>query len=150
MIRVIRSQNRVHLQKSNMHTINSHKEDRSKFLSVPQRNAILTVLRSNPHATPIMVRRVLKDQSPTKKIPADKLQSVRNAVRNERKEMVQVSFGGLQVTDTHGSLTQLCKSMLLSTPVERHNDSDDDFHLHLHQNVVCNYNLDGGNFYFQT
>ena len=136
MLRIISSVSKVLLEKSNMHTLDMHKEERVKFLSVPQRNAIRTVLKSNPHATPIMVRRVLKDHSPTKKIPAQLLQSVRHAVRNERKDMVEVSFGGLKVNDTHGSPTQLCKSMLLSTLVERHNDSNDDFHLHMHQNVV--------------
>ena len=146
MIRIIKTAGRIILQKSNMHTLQSHQHDKSKFLSIMQRNAIKTVMKSNPHATPTQVRRVLKDFSPTKVIPASKLTSVRHAVRKERVEMVEMNFNGLKLTDTHGSLTQLCESMLLSNLVKRHNDSDDDFHFKMHTTVVCSYCLDGGEF----
>ena len=144
MIRIIKTNGRVIMQKSNMHTLDTHKQDQSKFLSVMQRNAIKTVMKSNPHATPCQVRRVLKDFSPTKVIPANRLQSVRHAVRNERKDMVEMNFNGLKVTDSHGSLTQLCESMLLSNLVSRHNDPGDEFHLKMHTSVICSYHLDGG------
>jgi hypothetical protein len=46
------------------------------------------------------------------------------------------------VTDTHGSLTELCVAMLLSNLIRKHNSVEGDHHMHMHQAVCVAYELD--------
>jgi hypothetical protein len=105
------------MQKANMHTAESHAVDNWKFLKHQQRNAVAVAvnLKPSPLSTPVEVRRHLKNSSPQKQIDAQRLSSVRRAVRTGHTNMTLISFPlcPVQVTGSLGSLTSLCKSMFL-------------------------------------
>jgi len=136
----------VNFSIQNMHDITSHKDEKCKYMTLAQRSAVKDAIRASPHLTPIAVRRNLKNLSPTKHVAASKLQSVRYAVRQERKKLVAVQFPdlGVSITDTHGSLSELCDAILLTNFIRKHNDSTDDFHLGMHTPVCVSYHLEGG------
>jgi hypothetical protein len=138
----------VVMQKANMHTAASHEVDHRKFLSHKQRNAVALALQAAPLLTPVEVRRNLKNFSPEKRIDAERLPSVRRAVRQIRADMTAVEFAHcpVPVTGSLGSLTSMCESMFLPALIRRHNDQDDDFHLDFYTTTCISYKTDGGIF----
>ena len=134
------------MQKSNMHTAESHAVDNRKFLKHQQRIALATAMQLAPLSTPVEVRRNLKTASPQKQIEAGKLSCVRRAVRQIRAEMTAITFPMCQVpvTGSLGSLTSLCESIFLPNLIRRHNDAADDFHLDFHKMICIAFKTDGG------
>ena len=145
-LRVSWGPKQVVMQKANMHTAESHAVDNRKFLKHQQRNAVAVAVKASPLSTPVEVRRHLKNSSPQKRIDAQRLSSVRRAVRTERTNMTSINFPlcPVQVTASLGSLTSLCKSMFLPDLIRRHNDPADDFHLDYHKMVCIAFKTDGG------
>jgi hypothetical protein len=132
--------------KANMHTAESHAVDNRKFLKHQQRNAVAVAVKASPLSTPVEVRCHLKNSSPQKQINAQRLSSVRQAVRTKRTNMTSTSFPlcPVLVTGSLGSLTSLCKCMFHPDLIRRHNDPADDFHLDFHKMVCIAFKTDGG------
>lgn len=128
-----------------MHTVTSHKNDKSKYLSYHQRNAIHTAVSAHPQAKPTEVRRNLKNFSPSKHVSASRLKSVGYAVRQERDTLAVNELYGISVDDTVQSVQLFCQSAWLGDLIARHNDADDLFHLDLFAPVCIAYKLDQGN-----
>ena len=120
-LRVSWGPKQVVMQKANMHTAESHAVDNRKFLKHQQRNAVAVAVKASPLSTPVEVRRHLKNSSPQNRIDAQRLSSVRRAVRTERTNMTSINFPlcPVQVTSSLGSLTSLCKSMFLPDLIRR-------------------------------
>ena len=96
-----------------MHTVTSHKNDKSKYLSYHQRNAIHTAVSAHPQAKPTEVRRNLKNFSPSKHVSASRLKSVGYAVRQERDTLAVNELYGISVDDTVQSVQLFCQSAWL-------------------------------------
>ena len=116
-------------------------------MTLAQRTAVSHAIWHSPHLMQMAVRRNLKNLSPSKHVQASKLGSVRYAIRKERKNLIAVQFKdvGIEVTDSHGSLAELCEAMLLTSLIRKHNDGQAwNDHLGMHTAVCVSYNLDGG------
>jgi hypothetical protein len=145
-VRLIQDPHYVSFEIINMHDLTSHKEEGCKHMTLAQRTAVHHAIRNSPHLTPTAIRRNLKNLSPSKHVPASKLQSIRYAARKERNNLVQIQFKDLDimVTDTHGSLSELCDAMFLTDLIGKHNSNNAEHHMGLHQAVCVAYELDGG------
>jgi hypothetical protein len=90
-LRVSWGPKQVVMQKAKMHTAESHAVDNWKFLKHQQRSTVAVAVKASPLSTPVEVHRHLKNSSPQKQIDAQRLSSVRRAVRTERTNMTSRS-----------------------------------------------------------
>ena len=81
-----------------MHTVTSHKNDESKYVSYHQRNSIHTAVSAHPQAKPTIVRRNHKNFSPSKHVSASCLKSVGYTVLQERDTLVVNELAFLWMT----------------------------------------------------
>ena len=79
--------------------VTSHKNDKSKYLSYHQRNAIHTVVSAHPQAKPTEVKRNLKNFSPSKHVSASQHKSVGYAVLQERDALAGSKEGATATKD---------------------------------------------------
>ena len=110
-----------------MHTMTSHKNDKSKYLSYHQRNAIHTAVSANSQAKPTEVRRNLKNFSPSKHVGASRLKSVGYALWEQRDTLAVNELYWISVDDTVQSVHFFCQSAWLGDLIARHNEADDLF-----------------------
>ena len=110
-----------------MHTVTSHKNDKSKYLSYHQQNAIHTAVSAHPQAKQTEVWSNLKNFSPSKRVCASRLKSVGYTVQ-VRDTLAVIELYGTSVDDTVPSVQLFCQSAWSGDLIARHNDADDLFH----------------------
>jgi hypothetical protein len=114
-----------------------HANDQSKKLNYKQRIAVAKVVKVNPKATPTDVRRALHHLSPSGKITAEHLRSVRSVVKIQKKITMSVLAGGAEVDNTFASIAAFGSGIWFGDILRRHNDVADDYHFDDPHKVFC-------------
>ena len=126
------------LKASGVHDGSSHVQDRSSHLTNSQRAALKRSTKSAPNESARQLVRNSNNFSPDKRTgpDLDSIRSARRIVSQQRRILALSNTSGVQLDTTNGAMTRLGGKMDLVRLIARHNDSEDDYHLNLHQ-VVC-------------
>ncbi len=127
------------------HTPLSHSRS-SGILSVKQRAAVKTSVRSSPHMVGSQVHAGLENFSPGKRVPFDSRSqnAVARLVRRQRKEIMAERVPGIDLDSSEGAMNRLAESISLEKLLARHNDPADEFHMDEHQVVQVGYQFKDG------
>ena len=104
-----------------------HATDASLFLNFKQRQAVAKVVKTNPSLTGAEVRRAVSRGSPSGKIRAGLIRSVRSVVRVQKQHALASLTGGLIVTDAYSSIAALGDRLWFGDILKRHNSGEKHF-----------------------
>ena len=125
------------IEKHGEHNVNSHDEDRSKYLKHDQIIAVSDAVTTAPNLSAAVLRRNLQMvDAPGSSIGTDLLRSVQYRVMTSRKKLNDAQMEGHGLNGSFGSLSKFAERLNFSHLIQRHNDPDDDYHLDFFGPVV--------------
>jgi hypothetical protein len=141
-IRVGRGDGNFTLERCDLHNMNSHATDKSKYLKYNQIILLTEAAVTAPNLSAAVIRRnMLMHESPTTTISVQHRHGVTRRVRPASKNMTAKQRGGVIMDDCFGALTDFCSSRKWPELGRKHNDPTDDYHLPLYYCVVIGHEL---------
>jgi len=101
-----------------------HATDASVFLNFKQRQAVARVVKSHPSMSGAEVRRAVSRGSPSGKIRAGLIRSVRSVVKVQKQKTLADMTGGVLVTDSYASIAALGDRLWFGDILRRHNSGE--------------------------
>ena len=145
-IRITTGPEFTQIEKHGEHHVNSHDEDRSKYLKHDQIIAVANAVTVAPNLSAAVLRRNLQMvNAPGTNIGAEMLRSIRYRVMASRKNLSNSQMEGHGLDGSFGSLSKFAQRLRLSHLIERHNNPDDTFHLDLFSPVVIGSDIQARN-----
>ena len=136
-IRIIIGHDFIQLERHGVHDVNSHVEDRSKFLKHDQIIAVSEAVTIAPNLSAAILRRNLQMlDGPGSDIGADLLRSIRYRVKSSREKLATSQLEGHFIDGSFGSLTRFANRINFSSLIDKHNDPTDEYHMDIFAPVV--------------
>ena len=118
-LRVARTSSQVCVSIAGNHSLASHEEKNTKYLTLTQRGEIAKLVRAQPVSHSGEIRRQLQESSPAKKVSHKQRRSVARAVRAQQRLVVEGASDTIVLDPTFGSLHSLSETLFLPSLLKR-------------------------------